>query len=67
VHEVHAEDSIGSPGTEVTEDCTATTVGELNPAPLKEQCHGLYILGPGSGTIWRCYLVGVGVSLWVWA
>jgi hypothetical protein len=25
-------------------------------------CHGLYILGPGSGTIWRCGLVGIGVT-----
>ena len=31
------------------------------------ECGGLYILGPGSGTIWRCGLVGVDVSLWVWA
>jgi hypothetical protein len=31
------------------------------------ECDGLYILGPGSGIIWRCGLVGVGVSLWVWA
>ena len=23
---------------------------------------GLYILGPGSGTIWRCGLVGIGVT-----
>ena len=30
-------------------------------------CHGLNMLGPGSSTIWRCGLVGVGVSLWVWA
>jgi hypothetical protein len=30
-------------------------------------CDGLYMLGPGSGTIRRCGLVGVGVSLWVWA
>ena len=30
-------------------------------------CDGLYILGPGSGTIRRCGLVGVGVSLWMWA
>ena len=29
--------------------------------------HGsLNMLGPGSGTIWRCILVGVSVSLWVW-
>jgi hypothetical protein len=28
---------------------------------------GLYMLGPGSGTIRRCGLVGVGVSVWVWA
>jgi hypothetical protein len=26
------------------------------------ECHGLYILGPGSGTIWRCGLVGIGVT-----
>ena len=32
-----------------------------------QRCDGLYILGPGSGTIWRCGLVGIGVSLWVWA
>jgi hypothetical protein len=30
-------------------------------------CDGLSILGPGSDIIWRCDLVGVGVSLWVWA
>jgi hypothetical protein len=24
---------------------------------------GLYVFGPGSGTIWRCGLVGIGVSL----
>ena len=28
---------------------------------------GLYMIGPGNGTIRRCDLVGVGVSLWVWA
>jgi hypothetical protein len=28
---------------------------------------GLYMLGPGSGTVERCGLVGVGVALWVWA
>jgi hypothetical protein len=27
------------------------------------ECHGLHMLGPGSGTIWRCGLVGVGVPL----
>ena len=26
-------------------------------------CDALYMLGPGSGTIWRCVLVGIGVSL----
>jgi hypothetical protein len=31
------------------------------------QCDGLKILGLGSSTIWRCGLVGVGVSLWAWA
>jgi hypothetical protein len=34
--------------------------------PCKEvtegECHGLYTLGPGSGTIWRCGLVGIGVT-----
>jgi hypothetical protein len=25
-------------------------------------CDGWYILGPGSGTIWRCGLVGIGVT-----
>jgi hypothetical protein len=29
-------------------------------------CDGLNMPGPGSNTIWRCGLVGVGVSLWVW-
>jgi len=33
----------------------------------KERSHDLHMLGPGSGTIRRCGLVGVGVSLWVWA
>ena len=28
---------------------------------------GLYMIGPGSGIIRRYDLVGVGVSLWVWA
>jgi hypothetical protein len=30
-------------------------------------CDGLYMLGPGSGTIWRCGLVGIGMLLQVWA
>ena len=30
-------------------------------------CYSLYMSGPGSGTIWRCGLVGVGVSLCSWA
>jgi hypothetical protein len=30
---------------------------------LNEFCDGLYLLGPGSGTIRRCGLAGVGVSL----
>ena len=29
------------------------------------ECHDLNVLGPGSGTIWRCGLVGIVVSLWV--
>jgi hypothetical protein len=31
------------------------------------RCDGLYMLGPGSDTVGRCGLVGVGVSLWAWA
>jgi hypothetical protein len=31
------------------------------------KCDGLYMLGPGSGTIKRCGPVVVSVSLWVWA
>jgi hypothetical protein len=30
-------------------------------------CDGLYMLGPGSGIVGRCGLVGVGVSLWAWS
>jgi hypothetical protein len=30
------------------------------------ECDGLYMHGSGSGTIWRCGLAGVGVSLWAW-
>ena len=30
-------------------------------------CGGLYMLGPGSSTIRKCGLVGVGVSLLMWA
>jgi hypothetical protein len=25
-------------------------------------CDGLYILGPGSGSVWRCGLVGIGLT-----
>jgi hypothetical protein len=35
--------------------------------PIYPSCDGLYMLGLGSGTVRRCGLVGVGVSLWVWA
>ena len=28
-------------------------------------CGGLSMSSPGSGTIWKCDLVGVDVSLWV--
>ena len=34
---------------------------------VKVVCGVLNMFGPGSGTIWRCDLVGVGVSLWGWA
>ena len=45
--------------------CTPKTQAEA--VEIVEGCGGLYILGQGSGTIWRCDLVGVGVPLWVWA
>ena len=38
-------------------------VNHKNTNRTKGVCDGLYILGPGSGIIWRCGLVGVGVSL----
>jgi hypothetical protein len=38
----------------------------LRGGPLQDQCGDLYMLGPGSGTIRRYSLVGVGVPLWVW-
>jgi hypothetical protein len=35
---------------------------------IHHSCDGLYMFGPGSGTIKRCGLVGVDVALlWVWA
>jgi hypothetical protein len=30
---------------------------------LLHRCDGLHMLGPGSGNIWRCGLVEVGVAL----
>ena len=33
----------------------------------KAYCEGLYMLDPESGTVGRGGLVGLGVSLWVWA
>ena len=44
-----------------------TTVNIKRSHDFERQCDGLYMLGPGTGTIWRCGLVGVGVSLCVWA
>jgi len=44
----------------------STQRNDLQPVGIS-QCHGLYVLGHGSGTVWRCGLVGVGVSLWAWA
>jgi hypothetical protein len=49
-----------------------TSFLSLGPVDNENQCDGLYILGPGSVTIWRCGLVEIGVtwlecvSLWVW-
>ena len=34
---------------------------------VKPECDGLYMLSLGSGTIRKCGLVRIGVSLWVWA
>jgi hypothetical protein len=47
-----------------------STVGSwrlFSSTSLDTGCNGLNMLGLGSGTIRRCDLVGVGVSLWVWA
>jgi hypothetical protein len=38
----------------------------LSTKGLLSLCDGLYILGPGSGTIWRCGLVGIGVTWLEW-
>ena len=38
----------------------------LKEAYVVQICDGLYMLGPGSGIVGRCGLVGVGVALWVW-
>jgi hypothetical protein len=48
--------------------CTSDT-GLRGPSWIQPEslCDGMYMLGPGSGTIRRCGLVGIGVSLWVWA
>jgi hypothetical protein len=34
---------------------------------MYSSCGGLNMLDPRSSTIWRYGIVGVGVSLWVWA
>jgi hypothetical protein len=45
--------------------CLAQGVGLLGGVALLEQvCHCGHMLGPGGGTVRRCGLVGVGVSLW---
>jgi hypothetical protein len=33
----------------------------------QSECDSVCMLGPGLGTIRRCGLVGVDVSLWAWA
>jgi hypothetical protein len=40
--------------------------GQYCPLSI-DPCDGLYMLDPGSGTIQSIGVVGVGVSLWVWA
>ena len=42
------------------------TVSTINKKKIYTQCDGLYILEPGSGTIWRCGLVGIGVTWLEW-
>ena len=45
--------------------CLAQGMGLLGGVALLEQvCHCGHMLGPGGGTVRRCGLVGVGVSLW---
>jgi hypothetical protein len=38
---------------------------DLSAAGMKwlGECDGLDILGPGSGSIWKCGLVGIGMTL----
>jgi hypothetical protein len=44
-----------------------THVFEQTYGEQRLECGGLNILGPGSGTIRRCGLVGGSVLLWAWA
>jgi hypothetical protein len=49
---------------EMPSEVSAVNTGILYS--LTGSCDGLYMVGLGSGTIWRCGLVRVGVSLWAW-
>ena len=39
----------------------------INGSTTVASCDGLYLLGLGSGTVRRCALVRISVSLWAWA
>jgi hypothetical protein len=50
----------------IVTDIITVIISSHDPTDLLRKvhdwCDGLYILGPGSGTIWRCGLVGIGVT-----
>jgi hypothetical protein len=57
--------NVASPGLTLSVICLspqACHIFLMNSQDSIEYCDGLYILGPGSGTIWRCGLVGIGVT-----
>jgi hypothetical protein len=53
-----------SPSLRVVVVCSRTRTEAGREQPYS-RCGGLYMLGPGSGTIRRCGPVRVGVSLWL--
>jgi hypothetical protein len=50
------------PGAEHLKNTISRSLNSIYQYP----CDVLYILGPGNGTIWRCGLVGIGVTWLEW-